>query len=174
VGNRKQSVSGKSIGQSSKQLQKTGIKMLEPSPHVRDLIAAKSAVKPGSISPREFNIYWRDAKQCVTNIAAELTVHDSDFQRMSDEVAELVDLVQRLRVADADLRQQTPNGKRPRHYVRPEIDHAQDIERKLMEALSFMKYGDSHETLTRLLQLTGDAFYLTNDAWQESLKTRKL
>lgn len=146
--------------------------MSQPSPDVQTLIAAKSAVQPGSASPAEFMGLQAHARRVTTDINAELTRRDSDFQRVVESAAVLVELVERLRVIDADLRRQTPNGKRPRPYEVPEVDHHPDIERHLVGALSCLQFGDRPATLNQLANHTADAYFLVRDAVSESLRLR--
>lgn len=145
--------------------------MIEPSQYVKDLIAAKSAINPNSMTPREFSELWANARQLALTITAELTTPNADMQRVSELTSELAPQAARLKAADIELRSQTPNGKRPRsHRGVTEIDYALDIERNLMSALSCMRYGDNQENLLRLSRHASDAHYLIADALAESKK----
>lgn len=146
--------------------------MNEQSQHVKQIIASRVLGGSGSIVPEKFGNLWRESHKIAGQIGAELTRHDADFQQVREKATALVDLAERMRVADAELRAQTPNGKRPRAYTRPEIDFAPEIEESLLLALSCVHLGDTAENMNALYRHTGDAYSLSFDAWNEFQRTR--
>lgn len=148
--------------------------MREPSQYIQNIIESKSVVRPGSISPNDFENLWRNAQGLLGGMNAELSRHDADFKSMREKAAELVALVDQLSVADADLRLETPNGKRPRAYNRPEIDFAPEIEASLLRALSCVHRGETESNLRSMHTHTRNAYDLVNDAWNEFNRTKVL
>lgn len=146
--------------------------MREPSDYVKNVIEKRSVVRPDSIAPVDFRNLWSKARELVSRLTVELTRHDADFQQMNENSNELVDLVARLRVADASLRRETPNGKRPRSYPCPELDHAPEIESSLLRALSCVSHGERAGNLDQLYRHIDDARNLISDARFEFHKTQ--
>lgn len=138
-----------------------------PSPGVQALIAARYVTRPGFATPDQYNTVKQEAKQITRAINAELTRPEPDFQKAVESSQVLVDLLSTLRVMHADLCRQTQNSKLPRRYVRVEIDHADHIERLLVDSLECLNYGESKDMLGRLFSRTLDAHFLVKDALNE-------
>ena len=144
-----------------------------PSPSVQALIASRYIVKPGSITPAEYEALEREAKQITRNINAELMRAETNFQKIVDESRVLSELLAHLRMLNADLRRQTPNNKLPRPYVRVKVDHADEIERHLVRAIQLLNHGDGVENLQSLQQSTCDAYFLARDVAEEARRIRQ-
>lgn len=139
-----------------------------PSSSVQALISARYVTQPSSVTPDRYDTLKRKAKQITREISAELTRPDPDFQKAFENSEALNNQLLGLNVMRVELCLQTPNCKIPRPYVRGKVDHADDIERHLVNALECLNWGDSPETLERLMRSVADAYFLVRDAYNES------